>query len=524
MMQPLSFAKGESGAVGLRPAMANRHGLISGATGTGKTVTLRVLAEQLSSNGVPVFVADIKGDLSGMALEGASDPKFVKRAQDLAVEGYGPASFPVAFFDLYGKTGHPVRTTISEMGPLLLGRLLALNDTQAGVLNLIFRVADDQGLLLLDLKDLRSVVQYMGDNGARYRTEYGNITSPSVGAIQRALLTVEEQGGEAFFGEPALAVSDLIRTDARGRGVVSILAADKLMQTPVLYAMFLLWLLAELFEELPEVGDLEKPKLVFFFDEAHLLFSDAPKVLVDRIEQLVRLIRSKGVGVYFCTQNPLDLPDRVLGQLGNRVQHALRAYTPRDQKAVKAAAETFRANPKLDTETVLTELAVGEALVSVLDEKGVPTIVERALIYPPRSRMPPLSEAERGEVLRASPLYGRYEKTVDRESAYEVLTARARDRQREADAAEQAEQAQRAEAKRRKEIDELEKQLQQERRRSETTYYTPEYAPSYRRTRRTTRSRAVTPEQIIGSLARSAASSLGRQLVRGLMGSLRSRR
>ncbi len=513
----LNFAKA-SGPIGLRPAMANRHGLISGATGTGKTVTLRVLAEQLSSIGVPVFVADIKGDLSGVALGGASDPRFVKRAQDLEVEGYSPTAYPVAFFDLFGKAGHPVRTTVSEMGPLLLGRLLALNDTQAGVLNLIFRVADDQGLLLLDLKDLRSAVQYVGDNAAQYRTEYGNISSASVGAIQRALLAVEDQGGEFFFGEPAFTVTDLIRADAQGRGVISILAADKLMQTPVLYAMFLLWLLAELFEELPEVGDLDKPRLVFFFDEAHLLFDDAPKVLVDRIEQLVRLIRSKGVGVYFCTQNPIDLPDTVLGQLGNRVQHALRAYTPRDQKAVRTAAETFRQNPRLDTERVLTELAVGEALVSVLDEKGVPTMVERALVYPPRSRMQPLSEAERTEVLRASPLYGRYERTIDRESAYEVLKERAEERQHGEAAAREAAQQ---EARRREEIKEMQRQLREERRRGSSTYYSPEYSPTYRRR---TRSRATSTEQILGSLARSAATTLGRQLVRGLLGSLRSRR
>ena len=502
--------------------MANRHGLISGATGTGKTVTLRVLAEQLSSIGVPVFVADIKGDLSGMALAGASDPRFVKRAQDLGVPGYGPAAFPVAFFDLFGKTGHPIRTTISEMGPLLLGRLLSLNDTQAGVLNLIFRVADDNGLLLLDLKDLRAMAQAAAENAASFRTEYGNVTSTSVGAIQRSLLVVDEQGGDRFFGEPAFAVPDLLRTDAQGRGVVSILAADKLMQTPVLYSMFLLWLLSELFEQLPEVGDLEKPKLVFFFDEAHLLFDDAPRVLVDRIEQLVRLIRSKGVGVYFCTQNPIDLPETVLGQLGNRVQHALRAFTPRDQKAVRVAAETFRTNPGLDTERVLTELAVGEALVSVLDEKGIPTMVERAFVYPPRSRMPPLSESERDEVLRGSLLYGRYEKTIDRESAYEVLMAREKDRQRG------AEESEAAEAAKRKELQEMERQLKQARQR-DTTYYSPEYEPTYRRTttrvpRPTTRSRAITPEQLIGSLARSAASSLGRQLVRGLLGSLRRRR
>ncbi len=514
MADLLLFAKGAA-PIGLRPSMANRHGLIAGATGTGKTVTLRVLAEQLSAQGVPVFLADFKGDLSGMALPGASDPRFLKRAQDLGVEGYGPAGYPVVFFDLFGLSGHPIRTTISEMGPLLLGRLLALNETQAGVLNLIFKIADDEGLLLLDLKDLRAMVQTAGDNAAQFRTEYGNITSASVGAIQRALLTIEQQGADKFFGEPALSVADMVRTDASGHGIVNILAADKLMQAPALYSMFLLWLLSELFEQLPEVGDAEKPKLVFFFDEAHLLFDDAPKVLVDRIEQLVRLIRSKGVGVYFVTQNPLDLPDTVLGQLGNRVQHALRAFTPRDQKAVKAAAETFRANPKLNTEAVLLELGVGEALVSVLDEKGIPTVVERALVYPPQSRMPPLSDAERADAIRRSPLYGRYEKTIDRESAYEVLMGRAKQKKQE-EAQVEVEKQREAE----------ERQMQEELRRSQRQQppvYYPGYAPTRRRS--TSRSpRAVTTEQIIGSLARSAASSLGRQLVRGLMGSLLSTR
>jgi uncharacterized protein len=514
MTQQMRFAKA-SAPIGLVASMANRHGLISGATGTGKTVTLRVLCEQLSSLGVPVFVADFKGDLSGMALPGGTDPRFVARASELGVEGYAGTDFPVTFLDLHGKAGHPVRTTISDMGPLLLGRLLALNDTQAGVLNLVFRIADDQGLLLLDLKDLRAMVQSVGENAAQFRGEYGNIASTSIGAIQRALLTVEEQGGEAFFGEPALAVADLMTTDSAGRGTINVLVAEGLMQTPVLYAMFLLWLLAELFEELPEVGDLEKPRLVFFFDEAHLLFNDAPKVLVDRIEQLVRLIRSKGVGVYFVTQSPLDLPDNVLGQLGNRVQHALRAYTPRDQKAVRAAAETFRANPKLDTERILQELGVGEALVSVLDAKGVPTVVERALIDPPRSRMQPLTPPERAQIIRQSPLYGRYEKAIDRESAYEVLNRKAGERQREI---EEVEAARREEQERAME--------EKARARERATYYTPDYAPARRRTstRRTTRSRAATPEAIIGSLARSAASSLGRQLVRGLMGSLRSGR
>jgi DNA helicase HerA-like ATPase len=404
--------------------MANRHGLIAGATGTGKTVTLRVLAEQFSRIGVPVVMADVKGDLSGLAQPGVEHPKISERVQKLGLTDFAFAPNPVVFWDVFGEQGHPLRATVSDMGPLLLGRLLNLNETQSGVLSAVCSFADEQGLLLLDMKDLRALLQHAADNAKALKARYGNVTSATVGAIQRGLLALEEQGGDRFFGEPALELNDLMRTSLDGRGVVNILAADKLFQAPTLYATLLLWLLAELYENLPEVGDPDKPKLVFFFDEAHLLFADAPKALQDKIKQVVRLIRSKGVGVYFVTQTPLDIPDAVLGQLGNRVQHALRAFTPRDQKAVKAAAQTFRSNPKVDVEAAITELGVGEALVSFLDDHGRPSIVERALVRPPASRFAPLTPAERQEVMRRSPVSGRYEQTVDRESAYERLAAR----------------------------------------------------------------------------------------------------
>lgn len=422
--EKLLIARG-SHEICLLPGMANRHGLIAGATGTGKTVTLRVLAEQFSSIGVPVFMADVKGDLSGLALPGDNSPRLAERVAALGLEHFAFESFPVVFWDMFGEQGHPVRTTVSEMGPLLLSRLLNLNEVQSGVLSLVFKVADDNGLLLLDFKDLQAMVRHVGEHSAEFMTAYGTISAASIGAIQRSLLSLAEQGGEELFGEPALNLQDFIQTGSDGRGVINILAADRLMRSPKLYATFLLWMLSELFEQLPEVGDPEKPKLVFFFDEAHLLFDDAPKALVDKIEQVVRLVRSKGVGVYFVTQNPLDLPDTVLGQLGNRVQHALRAFTPRDQKAVRAAAETFRANPSFDVETVITELEVGQALVSLLDGKGSPTVVERALIAPPRSRFAPLSASERSTVMTHSPLAGYYEKEVDRESAYERLREKA---------------------------------------------------------------------------------------------------
>ncbi|MCM5555513.1 helicase HerA-like domain-containing protein [Pleomorphomonas sp. NRK KF1] len=406
--------------------LANRHGLITGATGTGKTVTLQVLAEGLSDAGVPVFCADVKGDLSGLGAPGEAKDFLEERARSIGfTDEYQLRAAPTVFWDLFGKKGHPVRTTVSEMGPLLLSRLLDLNETQEGVLNIVFKVADDEGLLLLDLKDLRSLLVYVAENADAVATSYGNVAKATVGAIQRQLLVLEQQGGENFFGEPGLQISDLMQVTDDGRGAVNVLAADKLMQTPRLYATFLLWLLSELFEEMPEVGDLDKPKLVFFFDEAHLLFDEAPKALVEKVEQVVKLIRSKGVGIYFVTQNPLDIPESVLAQLGNRVQHALRAYTPREQKAVKVAAETFRPNPDFDTFTAITELGQGEALVSMLEGKAVPSIVERTLIRPPSSRLGPLQDEERAALMAASPLRGIYDEAVDRESAFEVLKARA---------------------------------------------------------------------------------------------------
>jgi DNA helicase HerA-like ATPase len=405
----------------LVPKMSNRHGLVAGATGTGKTITLQTMAETFSSIGVPVVMADVKGDLSGIAKAGGGNPKVTSRIEELKIEGHTPMAFPVCFWDIFGELGHPLRTTISEMGPLLLSRLLNLNDVQAGVLTLVFKIADDNGLLLLDLKDLRKMLEFVGEHREQYTNEYGNVSSASIGSIQRGLLTLEEQGADKFFAEPALDIMDFIQTDGRGKGVMNIIASEKLMLSPGLYSTFLLWLLSELFEQLPEAGDLDKPKLVFFFDEAHLLFNDAPKVLLDKIEQVVRLVRSKGVGIYFVTQNPIDIPETVLGQLGNRVQHALRAFTPRDQKAVKSAAETFRSNPKFKVEEVITELGVGEALVSFLDEKGIPGVVERAKIVPPQSQIGPILPEERNQLIRSSVIYGVYEKQIDRESAFEIL-------------------------------------------------------------------------------------------------------
>ncbi len=424
MTNPLPIAKSGKTELSLLTHFANRHGLITGATGTGKTVTLQRIAEQLSKAGVPVFLADAKGDLSGLGAPGVASEKFQARLDRLGIEDWQPQASPVMFWDVFGEAGHPVRATVSDMGPLLLGRLLNLNDTQGGVLQLVFRVADDRGLLLLDLKDLRAMVQHVGEHAAEYKTKYGNVSAASIGAIQRGLLTLEEQGGDSFFGEPMLDIEDLMQTgvgEMSGRGVINVLAAEKLMNSPRLYGCFLLWLLAELFEQLPEAGDLPKPKLAFFFDEAHLLFSDAPPALLEKVEQVVRLIRSKGVGVYFVTQNPLDIPDAVLGQLGNRVQHALRAFTPRDQKAVKAAADTLRANPAFDAAAVITELGVGEALVSFLDEQGSPTVVERGMVLPPASRIGPLTAEERRAAIAASPIAGHYEQVLDRESAYEKL-------------------------------------------------------------------------------------------------------
>ena len=468
--------------LGLLPQMANRHGLIAGATGTGKTVTLRVLAEHFSRIGVPVFMADVKGDLSGLAYEGGDHPKVLERVDVLGLTDFTPESFPVVFWDLFGEQGHPVRTTVSEMGPLLLARLLNLNPTQEGILTLVFKIADDQGLLLLDLKDLQAMVRFVGDNAKDFRTTYGNVSPASIGAIQRALLSLQQQGAEMFFGEPALNLDDLMQTDPKGKGVINILAADKLIQTPKIYATFLLWLIAELFEQLPEVGDPEKPRVVFFFDEAHLLFDDPPEALLDKIEQVVRLIRSKGVGIYFVSQNPLDVPDVVLGQLGNRIQHALRAFTPRDQKAVRAAAQTFRTNPRLDVEKAITEVGVGEALVSFLDRKGIPSPVERALICPPASRLRPLDIEERDKVRAGSVVSDYYDNEIDRFSAYEKLMERAK---------------------------------QQEKK---------ENPPVSRNRARSTNSAS----DIFGAAAKSAARSIGtqfgRQLIRGVLGSLFGKR
>ena len=424
MTDPLIIARAGDADLALLPAFSNRHGCITGATGTGKTISLQVIAEQFSRIGVPVFLADVKGDLSGVAKPGAPSEKLTARLEKLGLPTPNWAGCPVTFWDVFGEQGHPVRATISDMGPLLLARLLSLNETQEGVLTMAFRVADDHGLLLLNLADLRAMLQFLGDNAAEVRTQYGNVSAASIGAIQRGLLQLEEQGATKFFGEPMLNIEDLMQT-IDGRGVVNVLVADKLMNNPRLYACFLLWMLAELFENLPEVGDREKPKLMFFFDEAHLLFADAPAALLEKVELVVRLIRSKGVGVFFITQNPIDIPDKVLGQLGNRVQHALRAYTPRDQKAVKATAQTMRANPAIDIETAILELGVGEALVSLLDEKGIPGITQRAWMFAPGSQIGPITPDERAALISKSVVAGVYEKEVDRESAFEKLRDRA---------------------------------------------------------------------------------------------------
>ncbi len=487
MTELLLIAKSGKTELNLLPRMANRHGLIAGATGTGKTITLQTLAEQFSNIGVPVFMADVKGDLSGMSQAGGSNAKVEARVQELKLTDFSPRACPVVFWDVLGAKGHPLRATISDMGPLLLARMLNLNDVQGGVLTAVFKIADDSGWLLLDLKDLRAMLQYAGENAKELAGEYGNISAASVGAIQRGLLQLEQEGGDNLFGEPMLDFSDLMQTD-NGRGVINILAADALYNSPRVYATLLLWLLSELFENLPEAGDLDRPKLVFFFDEAHLLFNDAPDALMQKIEQVVRLIRSKGVGVYFVSQNPLDIPDVVLGQLGNRVQHALRAFTPRDQKAVKSAAETFRPNPRVDVEAAITELGVGEALVSFLDEKGTPTPVERALIRPPCSRIGPATDAECAASIQQSVLYGHYEKQVDRESAYEILKGRT---------AQSAEQAP-AEAERGFDWGGL--------------------------LGGTTGPRGGHRDGIVESVAKSAArtigSELGRQIIRGVLGSI----
>ena len=507
------LATGEQ-PVYLEPSMANRHGLIAGATGTGKTVTLKVLAESFSEMGVPVFVADIKGDLTGMCVEGV-ETKHIRRSIDnMHIENFTYTAFPVRFFDVYGKQGHPVRTTISEMGPDLLSRLLGLNDTQSGILNIVFHIADEKGLLLLDLKDLRSMVQYIGDNAKEYKLTYGNISTQSVGAIQRALLKLEDEGGDIFFGEPALELDDWFDWDERGKGLMNILECQELFQHPLLYGTFLLWMLSELYEMLPEAGDLDKPKIAFFFDEAHLLFDEAPKALVDKVEQVVRLIRSKGVSVWFITQQPSDLPDSVLSQIGNRVQHALRAYTPKDQKDLRAAAQSFRENPAFDTEEVLQVLGVGEALISVLDASGVPSIVQKADIMPPRSSMKAAAEQNVQAAITASPLHQKYGQIVDRTSAYEMI-----ENIREAKEAEEQRKAQQeAEAK---EAAAREKEWQKEQAAREKAYR----QSTQRRTTSSSRSKQSAVEKSINKTINKAANTIGRelgkQIVRGLLGTFK---
>jgi uncharacterized protein len=532
----------------------NRHGLVTGATGTGKTVTLQVLAEAFSNAGVPVFCADVKGDLSGIAAIGEPKDFLLKRAAQVKLEPYDFQEFPVIFWDLFGEKGHPIRATVSEMGPLLLARLMNLSEAQEGVLNIAFRIADEDGLLLLDLKDLQAMLAHVADRATEISKLYGNVSKTSVGAIQRSLLILEQQGGANFFGEPALQIADLMRTTRDGRGAIGVLAADRLMMNPRLYATFLLWLMSELFEALPEVGDPDRPKLVFFFDEAHLLFDEAPKILVDRVEQVVRLIRSKGVGVYFVTQNPLDVPDTVLAQLGNRIQHALRAYTPREQKAVKASAETFRANPDFDCATAITQLGVGEALVSTLEAKGVPSVVQRTLIRPPASRLGPITDAERHQIQAMSPVAGQYDKTIDRESAFEILQKRGAEA---ADAAErEASDGGRARGPWGERDDERRESGGRDAGREGDRWTLPDFdgkgrrdedfEEDYRKRRsggssRTTSSRTgssgtrskssaprprtsnrqTVAEAAVKSVVRSVGSSLGRALIRGILGSLK---
>ena len=475
-MLPIAYVNGQE--ISVLPKLLNRHGLVTGATGTGKTVTLQVIAERLSREGIPVFVADVKGDLAGVAVAGQPSEKFQKRLDQLGIKEHAFSANSCVLWDVFGQKGHPVRTTISEMGPLLLSRLLNLNETQAGVLQIVFSYADDQGMLLLDLKDLRAMLGHVADQRKELTTEYGNVSPASIGAIQRALLSLEEQGGDQFFGEPAFELSDLLQTDSNGNGIINILHAEQLVRSPKVYATFLLWMLSELFENLPEVGDVEKPKLVFFFDEAHLLFEDAPDALLDKIEQVVRLIRSKGIGVFFVTQHPLDIPEKVLSQLGNRVQHALRAFTPNEQKKLKAAADTFRANPGLDLEKAIPELGIGEAIVSFLDEKGTPLPAERVFIAPPFSRIGPIEANERLAILQSSIIAGVYEQSVDRESAYEMLKSKA-----------------------------------------EKAASSPP-AEEVRKTRTSTRQPEDVMTAVMKSAARAAASQAGRSLIRGILGGL----
>ncbi|MEM9999597.1 MAG: helicase HerA-like C-terminal domain-containing protein, partial [Pseudomonadota bacterium] len=493
---------------------ANRHGLITGATGTGKTVTLQILSEGLSNAGVPVFCADVKGDLAGLGVRGEAKDFLLKRAETIGLEPYEFQEFPTIFWDLFGEKGHPIRTTISEMGPLLLSRLMDCSDSQEGVINIAFRIADEEGLLLLDIDDFRALLTNMVERRKELSAKYGSVNAQSVGAIQRKLLVLEQQHARLFFGEPALRISDIMRTTPDGRGAINILAADRLMMSPRLYATFLLWLLSELFEELPEVGDIDKPRLVFFFDEAHLLFDEAPKILIERVEQVVRLIRSKGVGVFFVTQNPLDVPDTVLSQHGNRVQHALRAYTPREQRAVKTAADTFRPNPDFDCFEVITQLGVGEALVSTLQKKGVPSIVQRTLIRPPSSRLGPIEDSERADIMKMSPVAGQYDETIDRDSAYEMLARRAE------------EEARREEEEREREAAAAERDNARSQwrlpgqgddgysgRRTSTRKKTS--------TRRTSYRRQTATEAATKQIARTVSRELGKALVRGILGSLK---
>lgn len=516
MGTPIIVAKKSSDTtqdIVLHSQFANRHGLIAGATGTGKTVTLKVLAESFSRIGVPVFLADAKGDVSSIAKAGASNPKFDERIKSLGIDSVPFASSPTTFWDLFGEQGHPIRTTISEIGPLLLAQMLNLNDTQEGVLSAVFRVADDQGLLLIDFKDLKSMLTYVSENAASLKAEYGNLSPASLGAIQRNLLALADQGGDKFFGEPSLDIMDFIQTDSNGQGYINLLAADKLMNTPKLYATFLLWMLSELFEKLPEVGDMDKPKLVFFFDEAHLLFDNASPALQEKIQQVVRLIRSKGVGIYFITQSPLDIPENVLGQLGNRVQHALRAFTPKDQKAVKTAADTFRANPEFKVDEAITQLAVGEALISCLDEQGTPQIVEKGMVMPPYSSFSPITPDERKTLMAQSIVAGVYEQEVDRDSAYEML-------QRKVSESEQQKQADALSAQQAKEQDALAKQQAKEQERLEKL--------QAKKAEKEAAARAKLTQDIVGTFAKSAARSLGgstgQKIVRGLLGSLFGKR
>ena len=527
MSTPIIIAKKTTNTqqdVVLHSKFANRHGLIAGATGTGKTVTLKVLAESFSRLGVPVFLADAKGDVSSLAQAGASNPKFDERIKSLGINSIPFAASPVVFWDLFAEQGHPIRTTITEIGPLLLARMLNLNDTQEGVLSAVFRIADDQGMLLIDFKDLKAMIGYVSEHAAEFKAEYGNLSPASLGAIQRNLLALADQGGDQFFGEPSLNILDFIQTDSNGHGYINILAADKLMNTPKLYATFLLWMLSELFEQLPEVGDMDKPKLVFFFDEAHLLFDNASAALQEKIEQVVRLIRSKGVGIYFVTQNPLDLPESVLGQLGNRVQHALRAFTPKDQKAVKTAADTFRANPEFKVEQAITELAVGEALISCLDEQGTPQVVERAWVMPPYSSFTPISPEQRQAFISQSIVAGIYEKSLDRESAFELLQNKVVERQQQAVQIEQEKQQtkeQEALAKQKaKEAETLAKQQAREQERIAKE--------QQKEAEREAKQREKLIQDTVGTFAKSAARSLGgstgQKIVRGLLGSLFGRK